>query len=348
MLSGGPARGFPEGLVPRIASLPGVVGVDAYRRWLFQDLRKPFQMSAVNGVAPGAPLRPMALGGYLGVLPRLIEGRPLRPEDAAEAVAVVGQVFATQYRVGLGDEVVIPAEVLGATGALPRSELRARVVGVVASGVVFPDNQVFVPLRVLQGVLGRPGEVDNLWVRARSATAVPEVEAGLRRLLGGSADVLSVRAPARRVADSLEAVRASSLLASLVAVLAAGLVAFFTMALVARERRREVGVLKALGASDRLVAVQSLAEALALGLLGGVVGVGLTALGGGRLAGALVGTPEGLGDPVRPSPGVAAAGVLVGMAASALGSVLPIRRAARMRPAEAIRALIGGGGRCRR
>lgn len=339
VLSGGPAQGFPESMIPRIASLPGVVGVDSYRRWLFQDPSKPFQMSSVNGVAAGAPLRPMALGGYLGVSARLIEGRPLRPEDATQAVAVVGQVFARQYGVGVGEELLIPAKVLRTTGPLPRSDLRARVVGVVASGVVFPDNQVFVPLRLLQGVLGRPGEVDNLWVRARSATAVPQVEEGLRRLLGGSADVLSIREPARRVADSLEAVRASSLLASLVAVLAGGLVAFFTMALVARERRREVGVLKALGASNRLVAVQFLAEALALGLLGGVIGVGLAALGAERLAGALVSTPGGLEDPVRPSLGVAAAGVLVGVAASALGSVLPTRRAARMRPAEAIRSL---------
>lgn len=338
-LGGGPERGFPEGAVRGIASLPGVEWVEAYRRWLFQDPSRPFQMSAINGVAPGSSLRPMALGGYLGILPRLVAGRALRPTDAGEPVAVVGRVFARQYQVSLGEEFTIPASTLRGNAPLRPSALRARVVGIVSSGVVFPDNQVFVPLALAQEVLGRPGEVTNLWVRARSARQVPEAEEGLRRLLGERADVLSVREPASRLVDSLEGARGASLLASLVSVLAGALVAFFTMALVVRERRREVGVLKALGASTRSVAAQFLAEALALGFLGAAVGVGLAALGADRLANALVSAPGGLEDPVRLSAGVALAGLVVGMAAAALGSLLPVRRAARTQPAEVIRSL---------
>ena len=50
-----------------------------------------------------------------------------------------------------------------------------------------------------------------------------------------------------------------------------------TMSMAVRERRKEIAVLKTLGFSSRLVLSLVLGEALVLGVLGGVVGVGLAA-----------------------------------------------------------------------
>lgn len=95
------------------------------------------------------------------------------------------------------------------------------------------------------------------------------------------------------------------------------------------ERTREIGIRLAIGARRREVLLQFLIEALAMALLGGVVGV-VTGIGAGHLA------TSSLGMPSVVSPRV------VGMAFAFSGCVgvlfgfLPARKAARLNPIEAL------------
>jgi putative ABC transport system permease protein len=108
-----------------------------------------------------------------------------------------------------------------------------------------------------------------------------------------------------------------------------------------RERRREIGVLKAIGARDRDVQRLFLVEAGVLGLLGGLLGT-LAGLGLASLVGAVVNgylRSQGLVG-VRPELplAIAVAGVLgAGLLAVAAGTV-PARRAARLPAREAVEA----------
>lgn len=101
------------------------------------------------------------MGGFSGS-PQMVEGRSFSPDEASRPVAVVGEVLAEQYGVGVGDRLVLPAELLrGRTDDAAIRDLKAEVVGVYRTGVVFGDNQAFVPLTVLQQTLGREGEISQ-------------------------------------------------------------------------------------------------------------------------------------------------------------------------------------------
>ncbi|MBL8921069.1 MAG: FtsX-like permease family protein [Myxococcaceae bacterium] len=150
----------------------------------------------------------------------------------------------------------------------------------------------------------------------------------------------------RRMAENAGAAVAIStsslaLLSVLICLLAAFNIAHAFSASV-RAREKELGVMRAVGASRAQLFRLVLAEALLLGLVGGVVGTTLAVLGGAGLdAAAARLLPE---FPFKPETWferpawLLAFGVLLGVAAAAAGAFLPARRASRTDP---VRVLAG-------
>jgi len=139
----------------------------------------------------------------------------------------------------------------------------------------------------------------------------------------------------RRVADAEGAIlsRSSGLMALIAFMAAFGAALTVTSALTTGilERRVEIGLLKAMGAGNGTVVALFLAEAGAVGLLGGILG----AAGGAVLARAISVSVFGAPIVLRPAslPLAIAAALLITL----LGSVLPARRVAGFRPAEVLR-----------
>ena len=96
------------------------------------------------------------------------------------------------------------------------------------------------------------------------------------------------------------------------------------------ERIREIGLRKALGAPPRLIRRQFLLEAAILGLAGGVLGLGIAALGTWLL-------PKIISQPVTMSLWASAGALVVAVGIGLIAGVYPATRAARLAPIDALR-----------
>jgi putative ABC transport system permease protein len=97
-----------------------------------------------------------------------------------------------------------------------------------------------------------------------------------------------------------------------------------------RERTREIGIRKAVGARGRDILWQFLIEALTLSLLGGLIGILL-----GLAVSALIGQLAGWG--LQFSPSTVAAAVVFSLIVGVVFGVWPARQAARLDPIAALR-----------
>ena len=97
------------------------------------------------------------------------------------------------------------------------------------------------------------------------------------------------------------------------------------------ERIREIGLRKALGATPRVILRQFLTEASLLGLAGGLLGLGLGALGSRIL-------PSVISQPVTMSPVAAGAALAISLVIGVVAGVYPASRAARLSPIDALRS----------
>ena len=235
-------------------------------------------------------------------------------------------------------------ELFGANNALGAyirvSGQRFRVVGVLAdtgTTVGFDLNDiVYVPVKhtmEIYNVLGLQ-EID---VRYREDRPAAEVEGDITRLLTarhGSEDfevttqdqmLTTMRAILSTITGAVAALGGISLLVG-------GVGIFTIMTISIQERIFEIGLLRSLGARRREVRRLFLAEALALGAAGGLLGLVL-----GQSAAWLLSTLLPV-IPVSVSAGYTVAALIIAVLIGALAGVVPAVRAARMNPVLALRA----------
>ena len=117
-----------------------------------------------------------------------------------------------------------------------------------------------------------------------------------------------------------------------VALLVGGVGIANVMVISVLERRSEIGLRRALGATRRHISVQFLTESLLLGAAGGTVGALLGAIVTGIYA-----ASQGL--PAVVPPEALAGGVIAALVIGALAGLYPSLRAARLSPTEALRTV---------
>jgi putative ABC transport system permease protein len=216
------------------------------------------------------------------------------------------------------------------------------------------DNAILVPLSFAQEYSGHQGKFRKLFVSALTKPADALAERDPKSLTPTEydrwfcspyissisyqiKDVLpdtDVRA-IRRVADSegkiLSHVSTLLWIVTLAALIAAALAVAATSATTVIERRGEIGIMKAIGATNATVTGLFLAEQLMLAIVGGAIGFVLGAVLARVLGASVFGTPA--------APRVVLLPVTLGIAAlvAVIGSLIPLRRAARFDPAPILR-----------
>ncbi len=214
-----------------------------------------------------------------------------------------------------------------------------RVIGIMASkGTAMGfdmDDIAMIPATVAIDMFDLPG-VNQMLLRARDRTAVPTVIEDVKDLLRRrhrTEDFTVVsQEDLLKTVDGITATMTLVLLAiASISLLVGGIGIMNIMLVSVRERTREIGVRRAVGARKSDILRQFLTESIVISLLGGTIGL---ALGATIIFAVVKGFPA---LPVRLSPWIV--GVALGFSAlvGVASGVVPARRAAGLDPVEALR-----------
>jgi putative ABC transport system permease protein len=301
------------------------------------------QVCRAPGVATAAPLLMSATyddsGGqtvYLGARPNLlavkrswrIDGRFPEAQDGC----LIGATVAKSLHLSVGSQFALPA-LAGAHGV---------VSGVLAPTQGADDTFIYMPLRAAQRLFKRPGQITHILVRLTDPDTLDAVVASLHSC-GAQMDmnVVPLTHLFRSIQDLVNSTRTLLACVALVALLIAGAGVSNTVMMAVSERTREIGVMRAVGASSSDVFRLIWLETVQVCMGGAFAGLLLAMLGSSSLESWLrERLPFAPTDPlVRPELGLAAACIGIAICLGSLAGLLPAWRAASLSPVEAIRAV---------
>ncbi|MDR2617473.1 MAG: ABC transporter permease [Treponema sp.] len=300
--------------IPREA----VTGIAPYRYQLVKINEQPF----------------MAAGTYLAEAKKtspywLVQGRwPEKPWEA-----LIGQEVADTIHLVPGGAFIIAGTgsqgnmIPGAAGGEGRSFTVSGIVQTGGSEEAF----IFMSLEDFEAMIGNGGGADT--VECSISASVEELESIAARI---SAQVPAVQARlVKRVADSegavLSKLKALIFLVTVIVLLLIMICVATTMMAVVAERRKEIGLRKALGAGSRSLAAEFMGEGIFLGAAGGLLGA-VFGFVFARYVGLRV-----FNQPVALEPLLPPLTVLASMAITAAACLLPVRSATRVDPAIVLR-----------
>lgn len=252
---------------------------------------------------------------------KLARGRWLERGDAYQAV--VGWSVARKRALGLGQEI-------------EWREKKFTVVGILAETHTSPDQYVVVPIDTAWRVMKQPDLIMGLEVVPADPAQIDAVAEEIKKRVSN----VNVRTPR----ESIEAARQGLIVFNVImlsgAILAAvvgGLSVINTMIMSVNERTREIGVKKAVGASDWDIVREYLTESALIGLLGGltglVLGTGMAFMLNANVAAVLGGT-----NLFTVTPRLAIIALVFAMLLGAFGGLYPAWSAARLDPVKALRS----------
>jgi putative ABC transport system permease protein len=308
------------------------------------------------------------LQGVAGVAPELSTSQTVKAGDESVTTTIVGTTAAypsvRAYTVWQGSSLTdisvdrkLRVAVLGKTAAdnlkLDESDIGSQIsiggigftiVGILqpkgGSGFQDPDDQILVPVGTVQKYFVGGDSVRAIGVSVATGADMTTTKAEITELLRQQHDLATSDDDDFGIFDQTQLLAAASSIAGTLTLLLGGIasislvvggIGIMNIMLVSvRERTREIGIRKAVGARSRDILAQFLIEALTLSILGGVVGIVV-----GVAISALIGAIAGWGlalSPVIPVVAVAFS-VLVGI----VFGVWPARQAAVLDPIVALR-----------
>ncbi len=302
--------------VQQVQSTGAVNGANAFRT--------PYVPSVDTN---GLTVQAASLGLPSVIATTVAQGRYLNPATAQEPVVVLGAVTAQL----LGIDRIYPNERIWVGGQW------FYIAGILKPAVLASaiDTSVLIGYPAAEKYLGFDGHPSTIYLRAQTdqvtavdnllaATANPENPSGV-----------SVSQPSNALvaqADAKSALNGLFLGLGAVALLVGAVGVANIMIISVLERRSEIGLRRALGATKGHIRAQFLSEAILLGLLGGAVGVAL-----GAAATAVYAHTKHWAT-VIPTEAWAG-GILASLVIGALAGLIPALRAARLSPSQALWSL---------
>lgn len=243
---------------------------------------------------------------------------------------VAEQLFKTPLHVG--DEIIIKSKVMMVAAIL--SEI----------GQKEDDNSVYMSLPVLHRIMGSPAKVISAMVRALPGNNIGLLAEQVRFQLHKQDEVrdFSVLTPAtvsRVVGSIISIVEFFLMTIAMVSLLVGAIGIMNTMYTAVLERTKQIGIIKAIGASSDIIMTMFLIESGIIGFIGGILGIvfGVASAAAISMAASIYGGINGLFSfGSLDYMGLAAVLVLTFIVGIVAG-YLPARQASKMEPAEALR-----------
>jgi len=313
-------------MLREIEHLPGVARASASASALLDE-----ELGAVNFGTPatiqGDDGRSKGLESFVT---KVAEGRELKNTDVG--MVVLGSDLVAKLNGHVGGHVEIRDE-------------RFQVIGILDKTLTAPDNAVVMTMEDAQEIVHEdlpdalqesvdPKSIVSSFAVYLEPGERPEVVARRIEREIDNVDAMTPFEFERSVKEPLQIFTSIIYAVAAISLLVGGLSVINTMTMSVAERTREIGVRKAIGASNLQVMAQFLAESAVMGLIGGLVGLalGLMVTSAGNAAGAVSGNALFL----------VTSRLLVGSLAFAVGlgtlaGLYPAWHAANLNPVEALR-----------
>lgn len=258
------------------------------------------------------------------------EGRLLEDDDTGKAVVGCDLVEKLDASVG---------------GTIEVNDETFEVVGILDKTLTAPDNEVMVTFADGQKMLAQslPSAIaENLDAEKLATQIVVYPEEGvdpeeLAARINDEVENVSATGPKAfqdEIVSSTQMLSAIIVGIALISLLVGGLSVINTMTMSVAERTREIGIRKAIGATDGKIMRQFVAESAVIGLIGGLLGLGL----GYALASAFNAAGNASGTSLFLVTGRLAVGsVVFAFVLGILSGLYPAWHAARMNPVQALR-----------
>jgi len=304
----------------------------------------------VMGVTPTGAAPTLTGGGTM----TMESGAYFTADDANADVAIVGQTLATANNLSVGSEITIGTD-------------QVQVIGIYTSGQQFGDNMLLMPIETVQRLYSINGAT-TVTVTADSAGNVNTVATEIRGIWDSTvADVVTAQQEFASISGSITSANSSSQTGMLISFVVAAVVVLASVVLVIRQRIREIGIMKAIGASNGQIGFQFGLETAIITVAATVIGIILSLLFGQQIAnlftsnngptrafpGAVGGSGRGTtvfgggggrifagsigGIHVAVSPEVLIIAFASAIILAVAASVIPVWYIARVRPAEVLR-----------
>jgi putative ABC transport system permease protein len=272
----------------------------------------PVQDISVMGLDPSIA-NPLLMGpnGYMKIT--MVDGTYFTADNTNSDVMIVGQALAEANNLEIGSTIDFHG-------------VPVQVIGIYNTGVI--DNRMIMPIATVQRLYELPG-ANTIILVADNVNNVNTIVQEIRTVFdSNTADVLTATSQYYNIhSDLVNAIRASKAGMTVTFIVGAAVI-LLAMFLVMRQRVREIGIMKAIGASNSLIGLGFGIETLLTCLASAVLGTGL----------AVIFVQKGLvGIDTNISPDIFLIAIGVMIALALISSFVPIWIIARVSPAEVLR-----------
>lgn len=322
-------------IIPGVADVSPFYSTQGYMKWGFET--KNIYVYAVHydflfKTIPSLRIREGSIPSETEIVKCLI-GYNIAFDDKGHEIYGVGDVISlTIYRVEEAGRISEHRITLLVSGVLDKYG---------GAALLNPDDTVFISLEAAEKILGLR-RWSGILLYVEDTGLISNITSTIRELYGSTVRITSFYAIAQIAQSITGAVNFMTFSASLAAfaVAIAGVAA--TMITSVIERTREIGVLKALGFTDKQVLILILSEGILMSLIGAVIGISLGVIGANILAsqGLVIRAGETIihiQAPPNLSPQIILITIFLTILVGILGSLFPAYRAAKIPPAEALR-----------